>query len=252
MVRARVSLVLAALFLGGCAVIDVVTTTASPPAIVIPWTEAARRCYQDDRDRQNPVYRAATTRRYQGLAFPGSGWLIGKAACDAFVDEMLAAQRLSGAAVTPAVAAEAGRSTTAPPAAPAPGSAVTPPPAVARPAPAEFTPAPELRPIYFDFDRAAIRPDARTTLDAMADWLRANAREDVLVEGHCDERGTNEYNLALGERRARAARDYLVSHGVSAERITTISYGEERPVCTTSDEACWQLNRRAEFRRRGR
>lgn len=119
-------------------------------------------------------------------------------------------------------------------------------PAGARPRPGEFRPVPELKDIYFDFDRYDIRPGDAAILDANAAWLRQN---DVLVliEGHADERGTNAYNLALGERRARAAMNYLVARGVAAARLTILSYGEERPVCTAHEEACWARNRRAHF-----
>jgi len=78
-------------------------------------------------------------------------------------------------------------------------------------------------------------------------WLQANADALVIVEGHCDERGTEAYNLALGERRARSVRDYLVTRGIAADRISTISYGEDRPVCREANEACWSQNRRAAF-----
>src|SRR5581483_6596792 len=118
-----------------------------------------------------------------------------------------------------------------PPPPPAPAPEPEPAPVV-RPAPQEFTRIEALKPVYFDFDRAAIRPDAAGVLDANAGWLREHPDLLLFIEGHCDERGTNEYNLALGERRARAVRDYLVAHGVDAERITMTSYGEERPVCT--------------------
>ncbi|HEU4368349.1 MAG TPA: peptidoglycan-associated lipoprotein Pal [Methylomirabilota bacterium] len=131
-------------------------------------------------------------------------------------------------------------------AAPAPPVVPAPPaPASARPAPAEFAAIPQLRAIFFDFDRYEIRPDAARTLDANIDWLKSNPTAPVLIEGHCDERGTNAYNLALGERRAKATRDYLVAHGVAAARLTILSYGEERPVCTARNEACWARNRRA-------
>ena len=79
------------------------------------------------------------------------------------------------------------------------------------------------------------------------DWLKANARVKVTLEGHCDERGTSEYNLALGDRRANAAREYLASLGIDGSRIRTVSYGKERPFCTQSNESCWQENRRAHF-----
>lgn len=101
--------------------------------------------------------------------------------------------------------------------------------------------------VYFDFDRAELRPEAREQLAQNAQWLRENPGYAATIEGHCDERGTNEYNLALGERRATAARSYVVSLGVGENRLQTISYGEERPVCTESTESCWQRNRRAHF-----
>ena len=104
-----------------------------------------------------------------------------------------------------------------------------------------------LKDIFFDFDRADLRSDARDTLRANADWLRSNPSARVEIEGHCDERGTNEYNLALGARRAQAAKDYLVSLGIAGERLSTISYGEEIPVCREHTESCWRQNRRARF-----
>jgi peptidoglycan-associated lipoprotein len=105
---------------------------------------------------------------------------------------------------------------------------------------------PNLKDIHFDFDKYDIRPGDAKVLDANAAWLKTN-NNLVLVEGHCDERGTNEYNLALGERRAKATMNYLVAQGVQANRITIISYGKERPVCTEHNEACWARNRRAHF-----
>jgi len=104
-----------------------------------------------------------------------------------------------------------------------------------------------VKPIYFDFDKYDIRPGDAKILAANAEWLKKSAAMLVLLEGHCDERGTIEYNLALGERRARAARNYLISSGVAAERISIVSFGAERPVCTEATEACWSKNRRAVF-----
>jgi len=101
--------------------------------------------------------------------------------------------------------------------------------------------------VYFDFDKSELRPEAREKLSQNAEWMRSNPGYVATIEGHCDERGTNEYNLALGERRASAAKDYLVSLGVGQARLQTLSYGEERPVCTESTESCWQRNRRAHF-----
>jgi len=125
--------------------------------------------------------------------------------------------------------------------APAPATAAT-----ARPAVKDFAAVPELKDIFFDFDKYDIRPADAKTLDANAQWLKSNDNL-VLIEGHCDERGTNEYNLALGERRAKSTMNYLVSQGVQANRITIISYGEERPQCTEHNEACWAKNRRSHF-----
>jgi peptidoglycan-associated lipoprotein len=134
-----------------------------------------------------------------------------------------------------------------------PGSSGTQPPSSgstatpgARPPVSEFAANPNLKDIYFDFDKYDIRPGDAKILDTNATWLKGN-NNLVLIEGHCDERGTNEYNLALGERRAKATMNYLVSQGVQAGRITIISYGEERPICTEHNEACWAKNRRAHF-----
>jgi len=104
-----------------------------------------------------------------------------------------------------------------------------------------------LKEIYFDYDRSDLRVDARDTLKAHAEWLKSNASARVEIEGHTDERGTNEYNLALGAKRAQSAKDYLVTLGIAANRISTISYGEELPVCKDATEACWQRNRRDRF-----
>jgi peptidoglycan-associated lipoprotein len=144
------------------------------------------------------------------------------------------------------------------PAAPAPTPApvapapVAPPTAAPAPAPApappkEYRSNAALKQIFFAFDKSDIRPaDAQTLADSAA-YLKANPNQLVLIEGHCDERGTSEYNLALGERRAKAAANFLVSSGVEASRITTISYGKERPVCTDKNEACWSKNRNDTF-----
>jgi len=101
--------------------------------------------------------------------------------------------------------------------------------------------------IYFDFDKYEIREDAKPVLKALADYLIKNNNHKVLIEGHCDERGTNEYNLALGDKRAKAAKDYLVSLGIPSARIDVISYGEEKPQCREHNEECWAKNRRDHF-----
>ncbi len=99
--------------------------------------------------------------------------------------------------------------------------------------------------IFFDTDSSAIRPDAQATLSRQAQWLNQYGNYPITIEGHADERGTREYNLALGARRAAATRDFLVSKGVAANRIKTISYGKERPVAVCDDISCWSQNRRA-------
>ncbi|MCX8038767.1 MAG: peptidoglycan-associated lipoprotein Pal [Candidatus Sumerlaeia bacterium] len=105
----------------------------------------------------------------------------------------------------------------------------------------------QLQTVYFDFDRFDIKPEARRILDQNAEFLLANPDIKVLIEGHCDERGSTEYNLHLGQRRADAVREYLVAKGVSPDRLQTISYGEERPVDPGHNEAAWAKNRRAQF-----
>jgi peptidoglycan-associated lipoprotein len=101
--------------------------------------------------------------------------------------------------------------------------------------------------IYFDFDKYDLRTDARATLDRKASFLNQNSSVRVQIEGHCDERGTEEYNLALGERRANAAKQYLTTAGISAGRLSTISYGKERPLDPGHNEAAWAKNRRDHF-----
>jgi peptidoglycan-associated lipoprotein len=101
--------------------------------------------------------------------------------------------------------------------------------------------------IYFDFDRYDLRPDARDMLRANAEWLKQNPTVTVQIEGHCDERGTAEYNLALGAKRAQMAKDYLTTLGIATQRLSTISYGQELPVCTEHNEECWQKNRHDRF-----
>lgn len=104
-----------------------------------------------------------------------------------------------------------------------------------------------LKDISFNFDSANLSETARATLKANAEWLKANPSARVQIEGHCDERGTAEYNMALGAKRAQAAMDYLSTLGVAANRLSTISYGEEIPVCKEHNEDCWAKNRRARF-----
>jgi len=180
------------------------------------------------------------------------GLLIGSLAlfgCPKRPEVMQAAPSAPGpvAAPTPAPA---------PPApAPAPEVRVTPPPPAPAPAPtppavvqetvkvAEVT----LFDVFFDFDKSNIRDDQKAAINNDVTALKADVTLKVLVEGHCDERGTVEYNLALGERRAKAVKDYLVAAGIPADRISVISYGKERPFVLGHDEAAWKWNRRGHF-----
>ena len=159
----------------------------------------------------------------------------------------------------PAPAGPAAAVAPAPTPAPAPPpvaeAPVTPPPAPAetpvQPAPAAPTPPPAavpepspLKDAFFDFDKAKIRDDQKAALNEDVAWLKANGQVKLTIEGHCDERGTAEYNLALGERRAKAVKDYLVAAGIPADRLATISYGKERPFVLGHDESAWKWNRR--------
>lgn len=182
---------------------------------------------------------------------------------------LLSAGLLAGCPKRPEVV-QAGPGAVGPGAAAAPTSPTSPVPAprvgeapVTRPAPPAETPirppspvapatpttpaAVPLQDIFFDFDKSNIRDDQKAALNQDVSWLKANATAKITIEGHADERGTNEYNLALGERRAKATRDYLVAVGIEAARITTVSYGEERPFVLGHDESAWKWNRRAHF-----
>ena len=101
--------------------------------------------------------------------------------------------------------------------------------------------------VYFEFDASELSEEAQNRLRGNAAWLRQNAGYSATIEGHCDERGTSEYNLALGEQRANSAQNYITSLGVDGSRLRTLSYGKERPVCNDSSESCWARNRRAHF-----
>jgi peptidoglycan-associated lipoprotein len=101
--------------------------------------------------------------------------------------------------------------------------------------------------VYFDYDKSLIRDEAKPTLDMNASWLKRFRTVKILIEGHCDERGTEEYNLALGEKRAKSAQDYLLSMGIGSDRIRIISYGKSQPINPGHDDAAWQMNRRAQF-----
>lgn len=116
----------------------------------------------------------------------------------------------------------------------------------------EFVGLPDLQAVHFDFDRYELTRDSREALQKNASYLKDNPEMHVLVEGHCDERGTIEYNLALGQKRAKAVREYYMRLGVPGNVIATISYGEEKPVCQETTESCWAQNRRGETKVRGR
>jgi peptidoglycan-associated lipoprotein len=104
-----------------------------------------------------------------------------------------------------------------------------------------------LKDIHFDFDKSDVREGDKAVLTAIADFMKAYPQANVMIDGNCDERGTVEYNLALGDRRASAAMSYLTGLGVASTRLSTVSYGKEKPVCTESTESCWGTNRRAHF-----
>ncbi len=178
----------------------------------------------------------------------------------------------AGALVATLAVAAAGCRKEAPPqVAPPPpvqATAPKPPPPPAPPAPAAKPPAPPViteedifakktleqlnaeRPlgdVFFDLDQSEIRADARPALQTNATWLKKWTSTQITVEGHCDSRGSSEYNLALGSRRATAVKDYLVSLGVPGDRITVVSKGKEQPFCSEENESCWQQNRRGHF-----
>jgi peptidoglycan-associated lipoprotein len=104
-----------------------------------------------------------------------------------------------------------------------------------------------LQAVYFDFDQSFIRDEAREIMKANAEWLKAHPQTRIRIEGNCDERGTREYNQALGQRRAASAKKHLIDMGISGQRISLISYGKEKPNCTDGTESCWQKNRRDDF-----
>ncbi len=128
---------------------------------------------------------------------------------------------------------------------------IPPPPPPPPPPPKEMTDeeafAKNVKDAYFDFDKSTIRPDAETALTSDGEFLKGHSNIKFTIEGHCDERGSEEYNLGLGDRRATAAKNFLVNLGVTADRVSTISYGKDRPVCTEHNEDCWQRNRRSHF-----
>jgi peptidoglycan-associated lipoprotein len=145
------------------------------------------------------------------------------------------------------------------PAPPAPVVAAPPPPPVAAAPPEppsrvmrEYLPNRNVKTIYFGFDRDVIGPADAKVLDANAAWLKENPTYLVLIEGHCDERGTEQYNLVLGERRAVATMQYLLKQGVTTDRMSLVSYGEEVPACMQHNEGCWAKSRRAQFKVRER
>ena len=175
---------------------------------------------------------------------------------------LLGAVALGGCPKRPEVT-QAGPAAVGPAAAVAPAPPMVTPPAVAPgetpvvrpPAPAEVpgqpappaTPAPAASPlkdVFFEFDKSVIRDDQKAALTDDSAWLKANPSVKITVEGHCDERGTAEYNLGLGERRAKAVKDSLIAAGIAADRISTISYGKERPFVLGHDESAWKWNRR--------
>jgi len=130
---------------------------------------------------------------------------------------------------------------------------VQPAPAAAPAAAAAAVPGPSpVKDVFFDYDKAGIRDDQKAALNDNVGWLKGNTGAKILIEGHCDERGTAEYNLGLGERRAKAVKDYLIAAGIAADRVSTISYGKERPFVLGHDESAWKWNRRGHFTIQGK
>jgi peptidoglycan-associated lipoprotein len=156
------------------------------------------------------------------------------------------------AMAAPAPAPRAAETPVAQPAAPA-EKPMAPPaaaPAMAPPAAAPAMGAPAASPlkdVFFDFDKSNIKDDQKAALNDDIAWMKANTSAKITIEGHCDERGTVEYNLALGERRAKSTKDYMVAAGIAADRIAVISYGKERPFVLGHDEAAWKWNRRSHY-----
>jgi peptidoglycan-associated lipoprotein len=128
-----------------------------------------------------------------------------------------------------------------------PAAPLTPTDASDRVRPGDYTAVDALKPVHFEFDRVDVRSPDLAILDRNAGWLLEHPKARVLIEAHADERGTGEYNVALSDTRAKTTRSYLISKGVRGERVATIAYGEERPLCAESTEACWARNRRASF-----
>ena len=122
----------------------------------------------------------------------------------------------------------------------------------ARPAQADFVAVQEMTAVHFDYDKATLRPYALDQLQGHITWLKEHADTAVQIAGHCDERGTAEYNLALGDRRAKSVRDHFSAHGIAPDRISTVSHGKEVPACAANTPQCHEMNRRAEFRVRDR
>ena len=164
---------------------------------------------------------------------------------------------LIGVALATGCAKKPVATTTPPPVPPTANTPVPPtPPPQTQSTTIEVPPAPsvtseDFSPAFYDYDSYSLRDDARAALDKNARTLREHPKVAITIEGHCDERGTAEYNQALGERRAQTARDYLTAAGIDASRLNTISYGKERPFANGQDEASWQKNRRAHFVIRG-
>jgi peptidoglycan-associated lipoprotein len=131
--------------------------------------------------------------------------------------------------------------------APAPAAAAPAPAAPGAPPAAAVVPASPLKDVFFDFDKSNIKDDQKAALNDNIAWMKSNANAKITIEGHCDERGTVEYNLALGERRAKSTKDYMVAAGIPADRIAVISYGKERPFVLGHDEAAWKWNRRSHY-----
>jgi len=189
-------------------------------------------------------------REYVSLVALGAALAVSAAACHKAPPQV---------AVAPPPPPPPPPAATAPPPPPPPAPPAPAPPPPAAPAPLteeqifarktldQLNQEKPLTDVFFDLDEATVREDAKAPLQADADWMKKWTSTQVSIEGHCDSRGSAEYNLALGSRRANAVKEYLASLGVSAARVTVISKGKEQPVCTDNNESCWQQNRRGHF-----
>ncbi|MGH7410425.1 MAG: peptidoglycan-associated lipoprotein Pal [Candidatus Methylomirabilis sp.] len=235
-IRALLYTVLGTLLLSsGCAKRPEVVATAPPPMAAGPLAKEPGRPTSAQPGLGPSIAEPRTPSQPEGIAAsegPGGSSIPGKAGKEGEAPQ----------------AGDAGAASSIP--LPPGTEAITPPPSPPREEPvaqvAQLAPKDSpLKDIFFDFDKAEIRQDAKGPLEEDIRWLKAHPQSAITIEGHCDERGTSEYNLGLGERRAKVTKDYLMASGIDNKRIATVSYGKERPFVLGHDESAWKWNRRA-------